>query len=158
MTAEFIPNSLRYWSLIHDDLKPVNNPSVLKRILIESCRLMKLLMIIDLRWTRGNTCGKILYRRKLDEARDDGQQLWAHLKRILRETQDLAFLSSGGEATIWISVGRGNCADGKAFFECFNRNSEIRPLLREFKEWNDACQVWIPAAEPLSTSPRKRSG
>lgn len=101
MTVDHLTRFLRFWTsryLLANKLELVKK---LEAALLESHRFMKLLCTINHRWRTGNhpseaTGGRILYRRRLDEARDQGQKLWRYLLHF-QHSQRLALEQSGNK-------------------------------------------------------------
>lgn len=152
LSPKDIPIFLHYWACRYADLSVNVFASVLKEILLESSRLMNRLRTIKMRWANGNDGGKTLFATKRNTADNTGQQLWAELKQLLWRCQDSAFCARGTE-TEWIYAGGPNEAEGKVFFYRFFKLREIRPLVGDYRLWNESCQSWIDAADTLSAFP-----
>lgn len=164
MTVDHLTRFLRFWTsryLLANKLELVKK---LEAALLESHRFMKLLCTINHRWRTGNhpsetTGGRILYRRRLDEARDQGQKLWCYLLHFLQHSQRLALEQSGNKETEgWIDTVEREL-EGEIFFNIFfdeylfsppTEGCDIEGLLLSFDCWNDSCKTWIDAADALS--------
>lgn len=165
MTVDQIPEFINFWTSRY---RLANNLELAKKLhlaLLESHRFMKLLSTIDHRWTRGNlpngtTGGRILYRRILDDTRDQGQELWRYLLQLLRHSQRLTLEQLGNKETEgWIDAEVKWEFEGEIFFNIFYDNYLFGPptggygierLVLGFESWNDNCKTWIDAADALS--------
>lgn len=165
MTVDQIPEFINFWTSRY---RLANNLELAKKLhpaLLESHRFMKLLSTIDHRWTRGNlpngtTGGRILYRRILDDTRDQGQELWRYLLQLLRHSQRLTLEQLGNKETEgWIGAEVKWEFEGEIFFNIFYDNYLFGPptggygierLVLGFESWNDNCKTWIDAADALS--------
>ena len=165
MTVDRLPRFLSFWTARYRLVNQLELVKKLESALLESLRFMKLLSAINHRWKKGTlasgtTGGRILYRRRLDEARDQGQKLWHFLLQLLQHSQALALEQSGNKETEgWIDVGVERESEGEIFFSIFyddylfsppTEGYDIERLLLGFECWNDNCKTWINAADALS--------
>lgn len=166
MRADHIPEFINFWTSRYRLANNLELAKKLKAALLESHRFMKLLSTIDDRWKSGNlrsgtTGGRILYRRRLNDTRDQGQELWRYLLQLLRHSQRLALEQSGNKETEgWIDAEVEREFEGETFFNIFYDNYlfgppaegyEIGGLFLGFESWNDKCKTWIDAADALSS-------
>lgn len=165
MTVDHLPKFLSFWTSRYRLVNQLELVKKLESVLLESHRFMKLLSIINHRWKtgtlpNGTTGGRILYRRRLDDARDQGQKLWRFLLQLLQHSQALALEQSGNKETEgWIDAGVEREFEGEIFFSIFyddylfgppTEGYDIERLLLGFECWNDNCKTWINAADALS--------
>lgn len=166
MTVAHLTRFLSYWTSRYSLAHKLELVKKLEAALLECHRFMILLSIINKRWKSGNlpsgtTGGRILYRRRLDDARDQGRKLWRYLLHFLQHCQRLALEESGNKETEgWIQAGVEREIEGKIFFNVFyddylfyppSGRYDIECLLRGFDCWNGDCKTWIDAADALST-------
>lgn len=168
MTVDHLPGFLSFWTSRYRLANKLELVKKLEAALLESHRFMKLLSTINHRWKMGKlpsgtTGGRILYRRRLDDARDQGQKLWRYLLQLLQHSQRLALEQSGNKETEgWIDAGLERELEGEIFFNIFyddyllgppTEGYDIERLLLGFECWNDNCKTWIDAADALSRKP-----
>lgn len=165
MTVAHLTRFLSYWTSRYSLAHKVELVKKLEAALLESHRFMKLLSTINNRWKMGKlpsgtTGGRILYRGRLDDARDQGRQLWRYLLQFLQHCQRLALEKSGNvETEGWIDAGVERELEGEIFFNIFyddylfappTDSYDIERLLLGFNSWNNDCKTWIDAADALS--------
>lgn len=165
MTVAHLTRFLSYWTSRYSLAHKLELVKKLEAALLECHRFMILLSIINKRWKSGNlpsgtTGGRILYRRRLDDARDQGRKLWRYLLHFLQHCQRLALEESGNKETEgWIQAGVEREIEGKIFFNVFyddylfyppSDRYDIECFLRGFDCWNGDCKTWIDAADALS--------
>lgn len=165
MTVAHLTRFLSYWTSRYRLAHKVELVKKLEAALLESHRFMNLLSTINNRWKTGKlpsgtTGGRILYRRRLDDARDQGRKLWRYFLHFLQQSQRLALEESGNKETEgWIDAGVERELEGEIFFNIFyddylfgppTEGYDIERLLLGFDCWNDDCKTWIDAADALS--------
>lgn len=165
MTVAHLTRFLSYWTSRYSLPHKVELVKKLEAALLESHRFMQLLSTINNRWKMGRlpsgtTGGRILYRGRLDDARDQGQKLWRYLLQFLQHCQRLALEESVNvETEGWIDAGVERELEGEVFFNIFyddylfcppTDSYDIERLLLSFNYWNNDCKTWIYAADALS--------
>ena len=165
MTVAHLTRFLSYWTSRYSLAHKLELVKKLEAALLECHRFMILLSTINNRWKSGNlpsgtTGGRILYRRRLDDARDQGRKLWRYLLHFLQYCQRLALEKSGNKETEgWIEAGVEREIEGEIFFIVFyddylycppSDSYDIERLLLRFDCWNGDCKTWIDAADALS--------
>lgn len=165
MTVAHLTRFLSYWTSRYTLAHKIELVKKLEAALLESHRLMQLLSTINNRWKMGKlpsgtTGGRILYRGRLDDARDQGRKLWRYLLQFLQQCQRLALEESGNvETEGWIEAGVERELEGEIFFNVFyddylfsppTDSYDIERLLLGFDCWNADCKTWIDAADALS--------
>lgn len=165
MTVTHLTRFLSYWTSRYRLAHKVELVKKLEAALLGSHRFLQLLSTINQRWKRGKlpsgtTGGRILYRSRLDDARDQGRKLWRYFLLFLQHCQRVALEESGNEETEgWIDAGVERELEGEIFFDIFyddylfgppTEGYDVERLLLYFDRWNDDCKTWVDAADALS--------
>lgn len=156
MLAKYIPTFLYFWLCRYKHSPPHQNFECADlRHLQEFNRVMRLLLTIVGRWSRGDRSGRILFEAQVVNAFNEGQQIFSNLIQSLLFAQSRAFAMTGRTETDiahWIRTGDPDEAKGMIFFQQLNdKYLGFNRVLLDCDRWINACWIWLgaPGSESL---------
>lgn len=156
MLVKYIPTFLYYWLSRYNHSSPHRTfDSADLKHLQEFDRVMKLLLMIMVRWSKGKRSGTFLFEAQVVNAFNEGQQLFSNLIQSLLLAQSRAFAMTGRKETDianWIRIGYPSEAEGKVFFHQLNdKYLGFNQVLLDCVRWINACWIWLeaPGSESL---------